>query len=163
MERSRYLPVICLAVTFASVFALLGCASVEPMFCGLERGMTEEEFMTGAPAKCAERGLNPQLTIMAGSGSSGEPDNMVRSMGMDRDPDQSEVGISLAPDRTTVSVGDDVWVVWAYEVYRSPVVGFGTLDHYEYVILKNKRVVAWGSGYPSRAVRKHPEQVPMAE
>jgi hypothetical protein len=175
MEKGRYFRVICLSATFASVLALLGCASsvpAVPMFCGLERGMTEKEFLTGAPSKCAWREFNREQVYVGSSGASVAPDSglSAKDSGASGQYATQAPQVPLvsqsAPDRTTVSAGHDVWDVWAYEVYRFQPESYwkaSVRDHSEYVILKNKRVVAWASGYPSRAVRKHPERVAMAE
>jgi hypothetical protein len=55
-------------------------------------------------------------------------------------------------------LGDDVWEVWIYNVYR--IVPDGAVpDHQEYVAFKNDRLEEWGIGTLPLTLRDNPNRI----
>ena len=141
------------SLLYAVAVSLLlpACSSTGPVpaFCGLERGMTERQFLSGRPVECGIRSYD--LVWQEGGGwvptQPGAPDP------------QTAVGSTWAPAPSpsrSIRVGNHVWDVWTCNVYGRTALGVRR-DHSEYAIFKDNQLVAWGRDTPSKTLLHHPE------
>ncbi len=167
-SATGFLPAI---LTSAALFGTLACGSATPHvvpFCGLRSGMTESEFLQAheplrrqpSLQKCGERALDTEEDALPPT-SFGDVATFTSGM--------------LPRALRSVRIDDNEWAVWSYRVVVDLSPGLTNVSagmgpsgppvthHREYVVFKNQRLIAWGLGYPSRAILNHPDQVVTSE
>lgn len=139
---------------------MVGCATTAqlPSFCALRRGMTISELRQMPSSREMNRcGIRAFDVAETGSITPMETHDIDFAFG-------SEHGTSRS-----VHINGDVWDVLTYWVVvpvttnvdfrQFRLAGPGILDHREYTVFKNHKLVGWGLGYPPRSLLRHPDQV----
>lgn len=141
-ERFSFTSLLAMAAVGLAMVACSSATSV-PTCCGLSSGMTDTEFLA-TEDRCR---LSRSFYSPKGEGGGAPPPMLTEPVGL-------VPGVSAPGPLSSVQVGDDVWDVWAYRVWRG-----GLVDHTEHAVFKNKRLVAWGVGFPSPTLLAQPDQV----
>ena len=151
MDRHHWLLPSLVAVAISLTMFACRTTAPAPQFCGLVRGMTQAEFLDGAPAKCSLRSYDLYTEDSGGWVP-------VAPGGPDPQPMNVSGSVAARVPMRSIRVGGDVWDVWTYSVYSRTALGT-RYDHREYAVFNDHRLVGWGFGQPPHELLDHPEEI----